>query len=355
MAEKKAHEVDAWLARPDPNTTIVLIYGPDRGLVAERARLFVSKSGIAPDDAFSLVRIDAADIERDPGRLMDEAGTVSMFSARRLIWVRDAGAHKGFADAVKALAATPLADAIVLIEAGDLKKGIALRTAVEGAKTAIALPCYADDGRSIDAVIDDAMQKAGVSLGLDARQALKRNLGGDRLASRSEIEKLLLYAAGSSTISLDDVIAATGDASSTTADAVVDAAILGKLGELDAAFSRFVSSGNQLFPLLNTALRQFQSLDAMRGAMDKTDRSAASVIASARPPVFFARRATVETALSRWPRRSIAQALERLQAAVLRSRQRAELAEPIVRQALYGVAVESARLASGRANASARS
>ena len=175
---------------------IVLIYGPDRGLVAERARLFVSKSGIASDDPFSLVRIDASDIERDPGRLIDEAGTVSMFSARRLIWVRDAGAHKGFADAVKALASSPLADATVLIEAGELKKGAALRTAVEAAAFAIALPCYSDDGRSIDAVIDDAMQKAGVSIGLEARQALKRNLGGDRLASRSEIEKLLLYAQG---------------------------------------------------------------------------------------------------------------------------------------------------------------
>jgi DNA polymerase-3 subunit delta len=238
----------------------------------------------------------------------------------------------------------------VLIEAGDLKKGTALRSAAEAAKTAIALPCYTDDGRSIDAIIDDAMLKAGVSLGLEARQALRRNLGGDRLASRSEIEKLLLYAAGSSTISLDDVLAATGDASSTTADAVVDAAILGRLNELDAAFARFVSSGNQLFPLLNAALRQFQSLDAMRGAMDKTDRSAASVIASARPPVFFARRGTVETALSRWPRASIAQALDRLQSAVLRSRQRAELAEPIVRQALFGLAVESFRLANGRAN-----
>ena len=350
MAEKKAHEVDAWLARPDPNITIVLIYGPDRGLVAERARLFVSRSGIALDDAFSLVRLDASEIERDPGRLIDEAGTVSMFSERRLIWVRDAGAHKGFAEAVKALAATPLADAIVLIEAGDLKKGSALRSAAESARAAIALPCYADDGRSMDAVIDDAMQKAGVSLGLEARQALKRNLGGDRLASRSEIEKLLLYAAGGNTITLDDVLAATGDASSTTADAVVDAAMLGKITELDAAFSRFVSSGNQLFPLLNTALRQFQSLDAMRGAMDKSDRSAGAVIASARPPVFFARRGTVETALSRWPRPSIAQALDRLQGAVLKSRQRAELAEPIVRQALFGLAVESSRLASGRAS-----
>jgi DNA polymerase III subunit delta len=347
MTEKKAHEVDGWLGRPDPRMAIVLIYGPDRGLVAERARLFVSKSGISADDPFSLVRIDASDIERDPGRLIDEAGTVSMFSARRLIWVRDAGTHKGFADAVKALASSPLADATVLIEAGELKKGAALRTAVESAPLAVALPCYSDDGKSIDVVIDDAMQKAGVSLGLEARQALKRNLGGDRLASRSEIEKLILYAQGSTTIGVDDVLAATGDASSTTADAVIDAAILGRIGELDAAFSRFVSSGNQLFPLLNAALRQFHSLDGLRAAMDNTGRSAAAVVASARPPVFYARKATVEAALVRWPRPTIAQALDRLQAAVLKSRQRAELAEPIVRQALLGLAVESMRLTRG--------
>src|SRR5919109_1081553 len=134
MAEKKAYEVDAWLARPDPKIAIVLIYGPDRGLVAERAKLFAAKSGVPADDAFSLVKLDAAEVERDPGRLIDEA-----------------------------------------------------------------------------------LQKAGVTMGLEARQALKRNLGGDRLASRSEIEKLMLFAHGQQTIELDDVLAATGDASSTSA------------------------------------------------------------------------------------------------------------------------------------------
>ena len=354
MAEKKAHEVEAWLARPDPNMAIVLIYGPDRGLVAERARLFVSKSGIAPDDAFSLVRLDASDIERDPGRLIDEAGTVSMFSARRLIWVRDAGAHKGFADAVKALASTPLADATVLIEAGDLKKGAALRTAVEAAKTAIALPCYADDGRSIDAVIDDAMQKAGVSIGLEARQALKRNLGGDRLASRSEIEKLLLYARGSSTISLDDVLAATGDASSTTADAVVDAAILGKIGELDAAFSRFVSSGNQLFPLAEhrAAAVPLARRDARRHGQDRPQRRGSGGL-GASAGILRAQEHGRDGVVA------LAAAVDRAGAgpvasAVLKSRQRPNWPKPIVRQALFGLAVESMRLASGMSRAPAQ-
>jgi DNA polymerase-3 subunit delta len=268
-----------------------------------------------------------------------------MFSTRRLIWLRDAGAHKGFADAVKALAAAPPTDTLVLIEAGDLKKGAALRTAVESSPAAIALPCYADDGRSIDAVIDGALQKAGVTMGLEARQALKRNLGGDRLASRSEIDKLLTYAHGSKTIELDDVLAATGDTSMASADAVVDAALLGRLAEFDLAFSRFVTAGNQLFPLFSAALRQFQSLDAMRSAMDSSGKSANAVVAGARPPVFFARRNTVETALARWSRPAITDALDRLQRAVLKSRQRAELAQPIVRQCFLALAVESLRLA----------
>jgi DNA polymerase III subunit delta len=344
MAEKKAHEVDAWLARPDPKIAIVLVYGPDHGLVAERGRAFAGKAGVPLDDPFSVVRLDGAEVERDPGRLADEAGAISMFSARRLIWVRDAGTSKSLADGVKALAASPAADAIVLIEAGDLKKGAALRSAVEGSPAAIALPCYADDQRSIDQVIDAALQKAGMTIELDARQLLKRNLGGDRLASRSEIDKLITYAHGQRTIEIDDVIAATGDAAAVTADAVVDAALLGRLPELDLAFSRFVAGGNPLFQLLNTALRQFHALDMLRNTMDGSGRSASAAIAGAKPAIFYARRATMETALSRWTRNAIRSALDRLQGTVLRSRMRADLALPIVRQCFLALAVESQRL-----------
>ena len=60
MAQKKAHEVDNWLARPDPKAAIVLIYGPDRGLVAERARAFAEKTGLPLDDPFTVVRLEGA-------------------------------------------------------------------------------------------------------------------------------------------------------------------------------------------------------------------------------------------------------------------------------------------------------
>ncbi|MDX8495924.1 DNA polymerase III subunit delta [Mesorhizobium sp. VK22B] len=344
MAQKKGYEVDSWLARPDPAMGIILLYGPDRGLVAERAKTFATKTGLPLDDPFSVVKLDGAEVDRDEGRLLDEARTVPMFSDRRLLWVRNASGQKALADDIKALTAEPARDAVILIEAGDLKKGTGLRAIVEAAGNAIALPCYADEARDLDTVIDDELRKAGMSMTLDARQALRRNLGGDRLASRGEIEKLVLYAHGKKEIDLDDIDAMSGDVSGASFDDAVDAVLDGKVGDFDTAFTRHCQSGGHPFLLLSSAMRQLQAIQVMRGQMETGGRNAASVVAGARPPVFFSRRKLVEKTLERWNVEALGRALNRLHTAVLQTRKRPDLSEALARQALLGIAVESARL-----------
>lgn len=342
MAQKKAHEVEAWLRRPADNVAIILVYGPDRGLVSERARAFAERTGLPLDDPFSVVKLDAGEAERDQGRLLDEARTVPMFSTRRLLWVRNAGAQKSLAEDVKALSAEPSRDAVILIEAGDLKKGVALRTAVEGSSIGMALPCYGDEDRDVDSVIDDELGKSAMGITMEARGALRRNLGGDRLATRGEIAKLALYAHGNREIELDDVLAMTGDVSGVSIDDAVDAMLDGKVDDFDQAFTRHTLGGSQSYLVLAAAMRQMQALHLMRAGM--SGRNAAAAVAAARPPVFFARRKLVERVLERWSAEALQRGLARLQAAVLATRQRPELAVEIARHALLGVAVEGARL-----------
>ncbi|WP_395449137.1 DNA polymerase III subunit delta [Aminobacter sp. UC22_36] len=348
MAQKKAHEVDSWLARPAAEAVIVLIYGPDRGLVSERATAFAGKTGLPLDDPFSVVKLDAADVERDSGRLVDEARTVPMFSPRRLIWVRNAAAQKSLADDVKALVAEPPRDAIILIEAQDLKKGAPLRTIVEGAFAGMALPCYGDEARDIEAVIDDELRAAGLTMAMDARNALRRSLGGDRLATRGEVQKLTLYAMGRGEISLDDVKDMTGDVSALSLDDAIDAALGGNIAEFDAAFTKQCQTGSQAAQLLAAATRHLQNIHLMRGEMESGSRNAAAIIAAARPPVFFARRRAVERTLTSWSSAALNRALTRLQSTTLQTRRRPDLAVALARQAMLGIAVEGARLAGGR-------
>lgn len=348
MAQKKAHEVDSWLARPASEAVIVLIYGPDRGLVSERASAFAAKTGLPLDDPFSVVKLDASDVERDSGRLIDEARTVPMFAARRLIWVRNASAQKSLADDVKALAAEPPKDAIILIEAQDLKKGSPLRSTVESAFSGMALPCYADEARDLESIIDDELRIANLTMAMDARNALRRSLGGDRLATRGEIQKLTLYAMGRGEISLDDVKSMIGDVSALSLDDAIDAALGGNIVEFDTAFTKQCQNGSQAAQLLAAAIRHLHNLHLMRGDMEATKRNPSAVVATARPPVFFSRRRAVERALASWSADTLSRALTRLQSTTLQTRRRPDLAVALARQALLGIAVEGARLGTRR-------
>jgi len=343
MAQKKANEVDSFLARPTSSFPVVLLYGPDKGLVSERARRFAEASKLPLDDPFAVIRMEADEIEADPAKLADEARTISMFGGQRLIWIKNAAGQKKLAEAIKLLATEPPQETFVLVEAGDLKKGAGLRSAVENAPAGMALPCYSDDSRGIDGVIDDVLAEWKMQITLDGRQLLRASLGGDRLATRGELEKLCLYARGKERIDIDDVREAVGDVADLSIDDVIDAVLVGDLPRFEISFDRVVKSGTAPFLLLNTAMRQFQQVQTLRHIADTERKSASVVVAAARPPIFFNRKKLIENAVSRWSGESLARVMERLQRAVLESRQNASLAIPIIRQCLLAISVESLR------------
>src|SRR5260370_7815602 len=68
----RGKEIDAFLARPDPGRPIILLYGPDSGLVRERAEALLASAVDDPNDPFSLVRLHGDELSADPSRLSDE-------------------------------------------------------------------------------------------------------------------------------------------------------------------------------------------------------------------------------------------------------------------------------------------
>jgi DNA polymerase-3 subunit delta len=168
----KATEVERFLGRPDPARSIVLVFGPDAGLVRERAQALIRTSIDDPRDPFQLARLEGDDLASAPMRLLEEANTIPLFGGRRAVWVR-AGA-RNFAPAVEALIASPSPDCRVVIEAGDLRRNAPLRVVCERARNAAALPCYPDGERDLLRLIDEEMRENGLSISPDARASLHR-------------------------------------------------------------------------------------------------------------------------------------------------------------------------------------
>jgi len=343
VAEIKSHEFEGFLQRSAAAYSLFVIYGPDRGLVSERASQIAAKSGVALDDPFSLIKLDIGDLQRDPGRLMDEAGSIGLFGGEKLIWIRGAANEKYLVDALQLLAAKPPEGTSVIVEAGDLKKGSLLRNVVEGARTVAVIPCYADDARALNALIDNELAAEGLRITPAARQALVELIGGDRIASRNEVRKLALYCRGMDTIEEHHVDEIIGDTSAISVDDAVDAILSGNTTTFLHAMQKITASKTAIFLVIQACLKQFQLLDTMRAEMDEKRLQAGQVMQTLGRHLHFRRKPIIEQALRTWSAEAIARETNRLHAAILQTRKRQSLEDSIALQTLLSTTLQSGR------------
>lgn len=343
MAEIKSHEFDAFAKRRPLPVRLLLVYGPDRGLVSERAATLASASGVMLDDPFSVIKLDAGDVAQDAGRLIDEMNAIGLFGGDRLVWVRGGANEKGLCDAFQHLAGLPPGPSTLIIEAGDVKKGATLRKIAESAPQAVAIPCYADDGRALQSLIDQELGAAGLRISPAARERLSEAIGGDRLASRNELQKLALYCRGKEIIEEADVEEIVGDASAISTDDAVDAILKGDRDGFLHAIQKIVSSRTPVFLVLQGCLRQFQLLELMRAEMDEKRMPAAQAVATLGRHLHFRRKPVVENALKTWTGPALRREMQRLHAAILQSRQRPALEDTIAMQTMLATVLQSGR------------
>src|SRR5580698_10043973 len=138
--------INAFLQKPDASVRVILLYGPDAGLVHERAEALAKQTVPDLQDPFRVGLLTGAMIAEDPPRLCDEMAAQALGGGRRLVRVQQA------VDSIAAplgamIADMPPSDSLLLIEAGDLDKRSKLRTLCEGENEIVAaIPCYVEDG-----------------------------------------------------------------------------------------------------------------------------------------------------------------------------------------------------------------
>lgn len=266
----KAHEVDRALARPDPKIRAFVIYGPDSGLVRERAERLARALVSDPDDPFTVTRLTEDDLRADPAALPDAMAALSLMGDPPLVRVRLSGdlATVGGYMAELAKSDAPV-DARLVVEAGDLKKGSKLRKAAEDGARTLAAPCYADNARDLIKLAEDMLAEEGLSLAADARAMLAPYLEGDRALARAEVEKLILYkglkdqrGGVSATVERDDIAAISAAGADAALDQIIDPAFGGDPVGADRAYARALGGGVSPVAVLRVLQRRIDQIAA---------------------------------------------------------------------------------------------
>jgi DNA polymerase III subunit delta len=340
MVALKTADIDKFLARPDPARPVVLVYGPDAGLVSERVNALIKASVDDVADPFSLVRLEAEDLSANPARLVEEAQTIPLFGGRRAVWAK--AGSRNIAPAVEAVLELPASECRVVIEAGDLRRNAPLRALCERARNAAAMPCYPDTERDLARLIDAEMRDAQLALKPEARAMLIPLLGGDRAASRNELRKLALYARGRGEVDVDDVTAVVSDASALALDELIDTAFAGRPAELEAQLAKVRAAGSPVGSIFYAAQRQLAQLHRWRMAIESGTHFSIDAV---QPPLHFRRKTLVEAALKQWTAARLLAAMSELADAVLASRKMPALSDTIAERALLALATKARRAA----------
>lgn len=314
----------AFLKNPAPGVRAVLLFGPDAGLVRERADLLARH--VCPDlaDPFRVAEISGSAAASDPARLADEMAAISLMGGRRVIRLRDAG--DGAAAAVGNALAAP-GDALLVAEAGDLPARSALRKLFESRADAAAIGCYPDTPRDLAEVIRAHLGERRITVTGEALDYLVDRLGGDRLVTRSELEKLALYVGDGGRVDLAAAKISVGDSADLSLDDIVYAAAEGDPAALERALFRGFAEGENPIRILRAAQRHFQMLHLADGRPE-----------AVRAPPLPSLRERLGRQARRWPAARAAAALDDLTDAELAAKRTGAPQEAICRRALLALA-----------------
>jgi DNA polymerase III subunit delta len=306
-----AGKIDQFIAKPGREIRVVLVYGPDAGLVRERSDALMRIAVPDLSDPFRVAELGGDAIARDPALLSDEAAAIALTGGRRAVRVRDAG--DSIVAAVKSMLAGPSGDSLVVLQAGELAPRSTLRGLIEGEDAAAAVPCYADEIGDLDRVIRETLGADGLSVSPDAGAYLAANLGSDRGVTRSELQKLALYArrngAGGGRVELADAVAVVGDSAALSLDDLCFAATDGDMAATDRALERSLQEGQSEVAILRAVSRHLMRLQITVGRVDRGE-APERAIKSLRPPVFFKRGSQFRRQVESWSGTRIALALE---------------------------------------------
>ena len=308
--------IEAFLDHPAPDIRAILLYGPDGGLARERAERLMRSVVADPADPFRVVDLNAAAIDRDPARLVDEAAAIAFGGGRRVIVV--GGAGDGQTAVLRGFLKSAPGDALVVVTAAELGSRSSLRTLFERADNGATMGCYRDDRADLERLIESVLGAHHLAVEPEAMAYLAAQLGVDRQISRRELEKLATYmgagmAAGrrqaSRAVTLACAQACVGDVAATSLEDAAFAVAAGDIGALELTLARCYREGANAVSVLRALARHFQRLHLAAAALSRGG-SAAAALSTLKPPVFYKHVSHFHDHLTKWPTSRIADALE---------------------------------------------
>ena len=291
--------------QPESKVRFYLLHGPDEAQSRALGERLVAALGA------SRYLIAASSVKSDPATLGDEAGAMSLFGGKRVIWIVPAGDE--IVAGVEALLEANSVESPVVAIAGVLRKTSALLKLAESSPSALAFAAYLPEGADAERMVIDVGRRVGLKISPPVAARIADSAENDQAIVFQELQKLALYldAAPESPKELDsEAIDAVGaELSEGDVPRLADLALAGEMAELADQLA-LLPHGAEGIPIVRALQRRLLQVAPARARIERGERPDA-VMTSLGKPLFWKDKTLVQRLLSLWDSRRLATISER--------------------------------------------
>ena len=283
-----------------------LFHGPDEAQSRALAGRLVEALGATK------FLLTSSAVKSDPASLADEAGAMSLFGGRRVVWIEPAtrDIEEGVAGL---LGGTEIENPVVAI-AGAMTKTAALLKLAEASPLAIAYAAYAPEGEDAQRMVIDVGRRFGLRISASVAARLADSCSNDQAIVGQELEKMALYLDASPHTPKEleqNVVEAVGaDNAEGTFQRLADLALAGEVEALGEELARLPAGGNEGVPVVRLLQRRLLMLAPARARVERGEQIG-SVMTSLGRSLFWKDKSKVERMLSKWTAQDLATIAER--------------------------------------------
>jgi len=292
--------------QPESKVRFYLLHGPDEAQSRALGERLVAALGA------SRYLIAASSVKSDPATLGDEAGAMSLFGGKRVIWIEPAGDE--IVAGVEALLEANSVESPVVAIAGVLRKTSALLKLAESSSSALAFAAYLPEGADAERMVIDVGRRVGLKISPPVAARIADSAENDQAIVFQELQKLALYldAAPESPKELDsEAIDAVGaELSEGDVPRLADLALAGEMAELADQLA-LLPHGAEGIPIVRALQRRLLQVAPARARIERGERPDA-VMTSFGKSLFWKDKALVQRLLSLWVSRRLATMVSRV-------------------------------------------
>lgn len=297
-------DIAPFLAKPDRAMSFILVYGPEAGLVQERASDLIPKLIDDTSDPMSVTSLIANDVVSNEGLLLNELSSMALLGPVQRV-VKISQASDDLTPVLKEAIALNNLDVKIIVTSGNLAPKSLLRQLAEKDKQSVALPCYVEDEQQLSSFIATYLREHGYGCDRDALMYLANNLVGDRMLAKRQLEKLITYAGHDhKLIKLNHVHEAVPDLAGQNIDDVVYASFESNWPVLFRALDVLLSENISFMLILRSLQNHARKIEKIQIDI-QSGMNMEQAIKALQPPIFFKLERQFRSHLMQWDLLSI--------------------------------------------------